>query len=334
MSGGFDSGYAAQTLIQEGHEVIAVTLVMEESEYAFCEAKKARQLADELGIVHTTQSIAEHFFSSVIDPFIADYQQGFTPNPCITCNVSCKFPALLQMANRYSADYIATGHYAHIVKQDGKYMVSRGRDRKKDQSYFLSRLPEAILARTIFPLGDLVKEELLKKSGKTQQKESQDVCFLHGKPPASFLQDQLSEAKETKLYTLEGEYKGTGRPLYAYTPGQKKGIGLSGGPWYVEKLDTKNNIVYISKVKPAQVSFVVDKITSPFSLSELAQKASEVQIRYNSSAKKMSSLTAENGCLVVTLVPDARDAIAKGQTAAFYAKELCLGGGRISHVIA
>lgn len=334
MSGGFDSGYAARKLIEEGHKVIGATLIMEESQEALDEASKARQLADELEIVHVKEPLLKLFQTSVIDSFTTSYQQGFTPNPCITCNFSCKFPGLLVLAQRYSADYIATGHYAHIVKQGDRYMVSRGRDKKKDQSYFLSRLPQEILARTLFPLGDLVKEELLKKSGKTHQKESQDVCFLHGKQPANYLADKLNEAKDAKLYTLEGEYKGTGLPIYAYTPGQKKGIGLSGGPWYVQKLDAKNTIVYISKAKPAQTSFVVDSITSPFNASELAQKASEVQIRYNAPAKKMSSLKAENGCLVVTLAPDAKDAIAQGQTAAFYNGELCLGGGRISHVIA
>lgn len=331
LSGGIDSAYAARLLQESGHEVIAATLITETSNAAQVSGEKAKALASELGIEHITKDISRAFKKEVINPFVRTYCTGKTPNPCITCNQYIKFPALLEIANHVQAEKIATGHYADCIEAEHAFFVKRARDEKKDQSYFLSRLPQTILSRTLFPLAQIEKDSIAKP---VQYKESEDICFLHGEKAAAYLLKHAPKTASTQLVDETGELLGQGAPLFCYTPGQRKGIGLAKGPWYVHSLDARTQTVQLSHASPSQHTFLVSNITSPLTLDELVKRTSAVQIRFRSAQKLATYTIVDKDTLQVQLASEYGDAIAPGQTAAFYNKDIVLGGGEIVDVIA
>ena len=170
MSGGVDSSVAAKLLLDKGFEVVGLTLKVwsYESTYFGKQGKKsdsdyilkAKKLAQDLNIDHHLLDIQDQFFSSIIEPFIQEYFNGRTPNPCVMCNPSMKFNTFIQMADRLHCDYIATGHYVNKMYKDGRYYLAQGKDEKKDQSYVLWKLDQQILERSLFPLGNFQKDEI------------------------------------------------------------------------------------------------------------------------------------------------------------------------------
>jgi tRNA-specific 2-thiouridylase len=277
MSGGVDSSVAAALLARAGHEVVGVTMDLgegsgrERSSTKKCcglpDAEDAREVARTLGIRHYTANYRDEFKRAVIEPFVAEYAAGRTPIPCIACNRELKFDHLLRRADALGARGVATGHYARIAAApDGGPGLFRPRDRDKDQTYFLFDLPRATLGSVAFPLGGLEKREVREIARElglvtAEKPESQGICFIPDGDVRAALERLQPDAPPAPgpITTADGEVLGTHGGAVGYTPGQRRGLGLSGGPWYVRE------------VRPAENRLVVDR--------EAALRATAVRIR-------------------------------------------------------
>jgi len=267
MSGGVDSSVAAALLARAGHEVVGVTMDLGEGSSrdvvprpakkccGLPDAEDARDVARTLGIRHYTANYRDEFRSAVIEPFVAEYAAGRTPIPCIACNRVLKFDLLLRRAEALGARGVATGHYARIAPApDGGLGLFRPRDRDKDQTYFLFDLPRETLARIAFPLGELEKpavRALARELGlvTADKPESQGICFVPGGDVRAALARLRPgiEPASGPITAADGSELGVHSGAIGYTPGQRRGLGLSGGPWYVRE------------VRPAENRLVVDR---------------------------------------------------------------------------
>ena len=266
MSGGVDSSIAAALLKKAGFDVIGVFMIFW-SEKAKIQRwnrccspgaqMKAREVAKKLNIPFYVLDLQKEFKEKIVDYFLKGIKEGITPNPCVECNRFIKFGILLEKAKAFGADFIATGHYARLRRkipstksQIPIYKLYRAKDKEKDQSYFLWRLTQDQLKHIIFPLGDLTKEEVKRLAKKFKLpvlniSESQEICFV-----TTTLEDFLKKylkPKPGKIIDKEGKILGEHKGLIFYTIGQRKGIGLSGGPYYVLEKDTKNNLLIVTK---------------------------------------------------------------------------------------
>ncbi|HET6497865.1 MAG TPA: tRNA 2-thiouridine(34) synthase MnmA, partial [Coriobacteriia bacterium] len=265
MSGGVDSSVAAARLVQEGHHVTGVTmqLLPEGDDAGGCcstdALRSARRVCDTLGIAHHTLNMREVFRRDVIEPFVASYAAGATPNPCIDCNQRMKFSHLLAKARTQGADALATGHYARVATGlGGTRSLERAADRGKDQSYFLYRLTEPALGHVLFPLGDVTKEWVRAEAGRlglpsATRPDSQEVCFIP-QDPGSFVAERRAEAGlPGPVVDESGKRVGVHRGVCRYTVGQRKGLHLASGPWYVSEVRPRDNTVVVSRGVPATV---------------------------------------------------------------------------------
>ncbi|MDD4858509.1 MAG: tRNA 2-thiouridine(34) synthase MnmA, partial [Candidatus Krumholzibacteria bacterium] len=261
MSGGVDSSAAAWMLREQGFRVIGVTLRF------YCYARsagsprpccsdalstRARRLCARLGIPHHVVNAEDEFKESVVRGFLEGYRAGTTPNPCIVCNEKVKFPALVRIADALGCARIATGHYARLVHgAGGAVFLAAARDNGKDQSYFLYRVPVNILERTLFPLGETLKQTVKDESSRLglvrgAQRESQDVCFLPDGDMHRFLEEKVGRAPG-EVVDREGRVIGKHDGAHLYTIGQRKGFGIAGGmPLYVSAIDARNNRVVLA----------------------------------------------------------------------------------------
>lgn len=261
MSGGVDSSVAALLLQKAGYQVIGVFMhfwadaSIDKSEQAnkccsLASFNDARRVAQKLHIPLYTVNFDLPFKKLVVDPFLASYAMGETPNPCVNCNKFIKFDLLLKKADALGADFIATGHYAKIKLKDGKYGLLRPKDAEKDQTYFLYNLKQKQLKRLLFPLADLTKREvraMAKEAGlKTAAKpESQEICFIPGRNHNEFLKKYL-KLKPGPIKTAAGKTVGQHQGLPLYTIGQRKGVEIGGiGPFYVAARDYKTDTLYV-----------------------------------------------------------------------------------------
>ncbi|MFH0851317.1 MAG: tRNA 2-thiouridine(34) synthase MnmA, partial [Candidatus Peregrinibacteria bacterium] len=203
----------------------------------------------------------DDFKCSVVDPFIAAYRKGLTPNPCVLCNRTFKFKHLLALAKKLKCDRVATGHYAKIIRKNGCAALLEAADKKKDQSYFLARLTQKELSRTLLPLGTKTKRETYLLAKKfhipldfKNYKESQDLCFIPEKSPARFLRRYITDAKPGFFKTLQGERVGKHEGLAFYTIGQRKGLKIGGqdAPVHVVSVDQKNNTIFVAHARALQ----------------------------------------------------------------------------------
>jgi tRNA-specific 2-thiouridylase len=348
MSGGVDSSTAAALLVEQGYDVIGVTLKLwkhdcfspDEDQFKCCGSRAAadvRAVCDHLGIPFHLIDDAEEFQKQVIGHFAAEYRAGRTPNPCILCNEHLKFGTLLQRADRFGAQFVATGHYARVERANGRTLLKRGRDPRKDQSYFLFSLRQDQLARALFPVGDQTKSDTreaarrrnLKTAGK---KESMEICFVPDNDYGKFLrQADLAQKHQGEIVDLHGRVLGHHDGIEFYTIGQRRGLGITTAkPVYVVELDAENNRVVVGdETMLDRDEFTVANCNwIPF--DKLAESVeATVKIRYNHPGTPATVTPTGNGLVKVKLRSPQR-AVTPGQAAVFYQDDLVVGGGWIA----
>lgn len=330
MSGGVDSSLAAALLQQQDCRIAGAFCIMHRQSTDALEA--AKQTAANLGIELYTIPLEEEFSRTVVEDFIDNYTQGRTPNPCVLCNPLVKFKALLDLANRKGFDFVATGHYAQIGQENGRYFIRKNPD--KDQSYMLYRLTQEQLSRILFPLAGTYKQENRKLAStfapETADKpDSQEICFL----PAGTGYADFIEAKRGLFppgeFWLEEESRcfGTHKGLIRYTVGQRKNLGLSAGvPLYVKKLDPNTNRVILSKndVVDVRDAICINPVFQACSPEEKTIQGT-VKIRH-SKQETPAEVTIQKDRLLLHFQTPVR-AITPGQSAVVYDKDKILCGG-------
>lgn len=341
MSGGVDSSVAAYLLLEQGYEVVGLTFrnwpqdCISRAEDKCCGPQAvmdARMVAHRLGIPHYVVDEVAEFQREVIDYFVAEYRRGRTPNPCVVCNEKIKFGSFWRRAAELGATRIATGHYARVEPGEPPRLL-RGRDVRKDQSYFLFSLRPEQLARAIFPLGELTKEQtraVARKLGlKTQDKvESQEICFVPDRDYVRFLREGANVPDcEGEIVTRDGRVVGRHAGIHHFTIGQREGLGLGGQrqPLYVVALEPESNRVVVGTVGELMRSeFDVERCNW---LAE-PEGSLMVKIRYQHEGCAAEVERLGDGRARVRLAQPQR-AVTSGQAAVFYRGEQVVGGGWI-----
>lgn len=348
MSGGVDSSTAAVRLLEEGYELVGVTMHLfcpdpdralgESSCCSLDDIEDARAVARRLGFPHYVLNASGDFDRCVIEPFCRSYLGAKTPNPCINCNRHLKFSLLQQRRKELGCDYVATGHYARRVQlEDGSFALFRGADPAKDQSYVLYHLTQDTLAHMLFPLGDMSKDEtraLAATCGleNAEKSESQDICFVPDGDYARFIEEHTGTTSQPgPVYDVAGALRGQHLGLIRYTIGQRKGLNLGGGtdPLYVVgKSAPENSLIvgpqealYKREVRAADVSLVSGRAWE----GELRCCA---KIGYRMSPAPALA-RCENGQLLVVFDEPVR-AVSPGQSIVLYDGDRVIGGGEIA----
>jgi tRNA-specific 2-thiouridylase len=350
MSGGVDSSVAAKLLVDQGHEVAGVTLklfanddiVMDEKTSRTCcslsDVMDAKAVAYKLGIEHFVYNFRDLFNEKVIGKFVETYLDGKTPNPCIDCNRYIKFSKLIERATLLGFDYIATGHYASVMKNPttGRYALIRGKDRSKDQSYVLYPLTQDELARTIFPLGDMDKHtvrEIAERAGlvNARKPDSQDICFVPDGDYPAFI-DKVAPGKIVpgNFIDTDGHVIGTHKGVAHYTIGQRRGIAAAfGKPMYVVAKNAKTNTVTLGE---NDCLFSPNLVAHDVNLISIAKLEGPMRvtakIRYNQTEQDAVISPLPDGLVRVDFDVPQR-AVTEGQAVVFYSGETVIGGGTI-----
>lgn len=343
LSGGVDSSVALRLLQQQGHDITAFYLkIWLEDEFiqsdSLCPWQEdlgyARSVCNVVGVPLNVVSLQREYWDHVVSYTISEIKAGRTPNPDIFCNSLIKFGFFFEKIDK-SFDKVASGHYAQIKKIRDQYFLKSSPDEVKDQTYFLSYLSQDQLSRILFPIGNLKKDnvrELAKKFDlpNKARKDSQGICFLGKLKFNEFVKQHLGIKKGDFIELESGKKVGIHDGFWFYTIGQRQGIGLSGGPWYVTAKDVEKNIIYISRSYYApekkRDSFEVSQInwikkTNPY------QKKLRIKTRHGKNFHDCIVDKTEKGVKVKLFQND--QGIASGQFAVFYEGDFCLGGGVI-----
>lgn len=351
LSGGIDSTVAANLLQEEGFQVVGIYfhLTEESTPEALSNSKhlssdnreKVKKVAQKLNIPLLEVDYREEFHKIIVLDFIEKYKKGLTPNPCIVCNQKIKFKLLYDYALKENLSYISTGHYVRVEKdeKDGRYLLKRGLDIKKDQAYFLYRLKEDVLAKSIFPLGNVKKEDARKYAHKidlpnTIGRESQEICFI---PENNYrrLIAEIGKISDEPGYFLDtaGNILGRHKGISSYTVGQRRKTGLSlNSRKYVIRIIPEDNTVIIGdETDLYQREFTVSDVNYISSTPISQPTPLLVQIRYNTSPAQAMVYSIEGEKLKIIFDSPQR-AITPGQSAVFYQEDIVLGGGIIERV--
>jgi len=342
MSGGVDSSVAAALLVEQGHEVLGVSLRMWEGETGprVCsDHRGAAEVAKHLGISHTLLDLREQFANTVVKPFAQEYLHGRTPNPCVACNRDFKLGTLLRWTEAKGAEYVATGHYARVSRDPatGYATLQRGVDAGKDQSYFLFALSQAQLMRTMFPLGEMHKNAVREKARQlnlpaAERPESQDICFGDYKAlVASYAAP--SELAGGDVVDRSGKVLGRHGGVHTVTVGQRRGLGVAAAePLYVVDIDNASKRVAVGNKSDLNCKGLTARSVNWIAVPGDAAIAAEVQIRYRAKAVPcVIQPLAEDYCEV--RFDDPLSAVTPGQAAVFYRGAQVLGGGWIESAI-
>lgn len=340
LSGGVDSSVAAALLKEQGYTVVGVTLRFLPGSKGDAVESGAQMVADELGIELHVLECSEEFDQRVISPFCCAYLEGSTPNPCVVCNREFKFGFLLNFAHELGCDFLATGHYARIVSTPEGMLLARGMDRGKDQSYFMFCLADIDLTRVLFPLGDLTKEQVRSEAQRfalsaESSAESQDICFVPHNDYKSLVQQRVCSFDSYppiipgEIVHVDGEVLGRHQGIYAYTVGQRRGLGVSWHePLYVVGLDAKHNNVIVGEKKHLyQKSIEVRDVCWGINISGVDELRVGCQVRYRQQPVDAMVAPCGNHAVVTFDVP--LGGVSAGQAAVFYRKDTILGGGWI-----
>jgi len=362
MSGGVDSSVAAVLLKEQDYETIGITLKIlpcapEKGKTrdnlccSLADIEDVRKVCMQIDIPHYVLDFTKEFEKEVIKYFCSEYLKGITPNPCIVCNTKIKFGSLLKKLKAMEIDYLATGHYARIESNnsrlqiaDCRFLLKKGIDEKKDQSYVLYGLTQEKMKSLLFPLGDYRKEEVRKLAKKynlpvAEKAESQEICFIPETNYHEFLETRMNTNKGTNgheffkpgpIVNKEGEIIGKHKGLAFYTIGQRKGLNIAHGrPLYVVNIDVENNTLIVSEEKNVygkelrakEVNWLVKDLEFPLKV--------EAKIRYKHPPAKAEVRPTENGNFSVEFTQP-QWAITPGQSVVFYDGDVVLGGGIIS----
>ena len=348
MSGGVDSSVAAALLVRQGYEVHGVTLQVWEhedenaaaskkwQERGCCKVGLAKYVADRLCISHEVIDARAGFRRDVIDDFLDGYAAGTTPNPCVRCNERVKIKHLIDLAKARHIPYVATGHYVRISAHNGHSFLARSADPKKDQSYFLYRLASEWLPHLQFPVGDMHKNEVWEEAETLglpteEMLESQEICFVSQGDYRTFIEMERPEAKRPGQFVGEdGRILGRHDGIAFYTPGQRRGLGISTGErLYVQRVEPSTNTVVLAReVSLCRDSCEVSDLNL-FAPSLLAGPTeAQAKIRYATPTTPVTIYPLSQSVLRVRFHEPQR-ALSPGQSAVFYQQDLVLGGGII-----
>ncbi|WP_255320810.1 tRNA 2-thiouridine(34) synthase MnmA [Halomonas cupida] len=348
MSGGVDSSVSALRLIEQGYQVEGLFMKNwdEDDGTEYCTAKEdladAQAVCERLGIKLHTANFAAEYWDNVFEHFLAEYKAGRTPNPDILCNREIKFKVFLDYAEMLGAEMIATGHYVRQQVRDGRPRLLKGLDHNKDQSYFLHAVPEAAIARTLFPVGEIEKPEvraIAERHGlvTARKKDSTGICFIGERRFSDFLRQYLP-AQPGTIQTPDGDVIGEHMGLMYYTLGQRQGLGIGGlanyseDPWYVAGKDLERNVLIAVQGKHHSLLYSDSLVTeamdwvageAPFAEGRLTAKT-----RYRQSDVPCTIRTCEDGGVEVHF-DDPQRAVTPGQSLVLYDGDICLGGGVI-----
>tara|TARA_B100000427_G_scaffold121286_1_gene101038 strand:- start:180 stop:1256 length:1077 start_codon:yes stop_codon:yes gene_type:complete len=349
MSGGVDSSVAMHKIIRAGHNAVGVTMKLWDNKDpktnmikpSLCNSADAingaKLVCDRLGVKHYTINFMDLFKKHVIDDFASQYMSGKTPNPCVKCNSIIKWDALMNFASEIGFEYIATGHYAQIDQKDGEYLIKKGVDKTKDQSYMLWDIDQSQLSKTIFPIGSLTKDEVRDYATKhkletANRNESQDLCFVLDNDYNQFLHeiapDKMSKIKDGPIENENGDIVGKHEGFTKYTIGQRRGLGLSfPEPQYVKKINPINNTITVGTKKSLfskeclahEINLFIKDATFPMEV--------DAKIRYNS--KSSSAIIKKELEELKITFSEPQLAITPGQSVVFYNGDRMIGGAII-----
>ncbi|HXG36846.1 MAG TPA: tRNA 2-thiouridine(34) synthase MnmA [Dehalococcoidia bacterium] len=346
MSGGVDSSVAAALLLQQGHEVIGVTMrLWTEEDYSAprfhrqcCSVEDtadARAACDALGIPHYVLNFEREFASGVVDYFVEEYSRGRTPNPCLACNDKVKFRPLLDYAMALGANYLATGHYARIRRERESFQLWKALDPHKDQSYVLYTLGQDELSRTLFPVGEFSKDKIRRIAHEhalpnADKPDSADICFIPGGNYRAFVRQRVS-AQPGRIIDTAGKEVGVHQGVVDFTIGQRRGLPARGGspPYFVVDIDPESNTVVVGEFEELRSSSVlVEGLNFISGETPVGDIEVEARVRYRTQAAP-AVLRVGDGVGEVRFLEPQR-AVTPGQAIVFYQGERVLGGGTIA----
>ncbi|WP_018924138.1 tRNA 2-thiouridine(34) synthase MnmA [Salsuginibacillus kocurii] len=350
MSGGVDSSVAALMLKEQGYEVIGIFMKNwdDTDEFGVCTATQDYEdvirVCNEIDIPYYAVNFEKQYWDQVFTYFLEEYKAGRTPNPDIVCNKEIKFRAFLDHALSLGADYLATGHYAQVLRPaEEEVQMARGVDHNKDQTYFLSQLTNGQLKHVMFPLGHMTKAEVREKAKEhglatAEKKDSTGICFIGERNFKEFLKTYIP-AQPGEMQTPAGEVKGTHEGLMYYTLGQRQGLGIggSGEPWFVLDKDLERNILIVGQGyhHPGLYSVGLYAANMNWVNEDLASeepKRCTAKFRYRQPDQEVIVHPDENGERYIEFIEPQR-AVTPGQAVVLYDGEICLGGGTIEQVV-
>ena len=345
MSGGVDSSVAAALLNEQGYEVIGLTMCFNLAEKdgqkpsccGLTGIEDARRVCQMLGIRHYVLNFNKDFYQKVIKNFYQEYLSGRTPNPCVRCNQFIKFGILLKKAINLGAQFLATGHYARIVKSPQGYLLKKAKDLKKDQSYFLYALTQAQLKHVIFPLGSFTKPKVRQWAGDfglrvAEKQDSQEICFLPDGKYGDFIKAaRPGNVKPGNFVDKNGNILGLHQGVAFYTIGQRHGLRIAAGhPLYVTQINAKDNQVSLGRRQEVYKNEFI--IKEGHFLGKPPKKKIEIKVRIRYNHKEAPAVVYPGKGKQRVIFKQPQFAITPGQSAVFYQGDIVLGGGIIEKV--
>lgn len=333
LSGGVDSSVCVALLRQAGYDVHSVVMKMSEAHEGVVEA--AKKAAETLKIPITVLDLKDEFKKNVIQPFISDYQNARTPNPCIICNPLIKFKYLKEAADKENCEFIATGHYAKVSSENGRFFIQKASSSARDQSYMLYRLPQDVLSRLILPLSEFSKDEIRAKARELRLScadapDSQENCFIPDNDYAKYIIEHGGTNKEGFFIAPNGRRLCAHKGIIHYTVGQRKGLNIAlGQPVFVNKIDAQSGDVHLT-FAGGQMRDKIEVENCVFQLKEALCQPIRADVKIRSAARAQSALITplENGKVLVEF-DESVSAPAPSQSAVFYVGDSVLGGGFI-----